>query len=98
LIEDNSFYRTATIPGEMYRGNDSDTSTFGVGATLVTSAAVSDDAVYALVSGVFDNLDAFKALHPAFANLSAEEMISDGLSAPLHAGAERYYREQGWLQ
>lgn len=98
LVDDNSFYRTATIPGGMYRGSDGDTSTFGVGATFVTSADVSEDAVYAVVSSVFENFDDFKKLHPAFANLKPEEMIADGLSAPLHPGAEKYYKEKGWIQ
>jgi hypothetical protein len=98
LIDGNSYYRTATIPGGMYRGSDGDTTTFGVGATFVTSADVSDDAVYAVVSSVFENFDDFKKLHPAFANLKPEEMISDGLSAPLHPGAEKYYKEKGWIQ
>lgn len=98
LVADNSFYRTATIPGGMYRGTDNDTQTFGVGATFVTSADVSEDAVYAVVSSVFENFDAFKKLHPAFANLKPEEMIADGLSAPLHPGAAKYYKEQGWIQ
>ena len=98
LVADNSFYRTATIPGGMYRGSDGDTATFGVGATFVTSANVSDDAVYAVVSSVFENFDDFKKLHPAFANLKPEEMIADGLSAPLHPGAEKYYKEKGWIQ
>ncbi|NVK97056.1 TAXI family TRAP transporter solute-binding subunit [Ruegeria pomeroyi] len=97
LVADNSFYRKATIPGGMYRGNDGDTTTFGVGATLVTSADVSEDAVYALVKAVFDNFEDFKKLHPAFANLTEAEMIKDGLSAPLHSGAEKYYRERGWI-
>ncbi|OXT02808.1 C4-dicarboxylate ABC transporter substrate-binding protein [Notoacmeibacter marinus] len=98
LVSENSFYRTATIPGGMYRGNDEDTQTFGVGATFVTSADVSDDVVYALVSSVFENFEDFKGLHPAFANLKPEEMVTAGLSAPLHPGAERYYREKGWLE
>ena len=98
LIADNSFYRAATIPGGMYRGSDSDTQTFGVGATFVTSTAVSDDAVYAVVSAVFDNFEDFKKLHPAFANLSAEEMATAGLSAPLHPGAAKYYKEKGWIE
>ena len=97
LIADNSFYRSATIPGGMYRGNDADTSTFGVGATFVTSSDVSEDAVYTVVSAVFENFDDFKKLHPAFANLKPEEMATAGLSAPLHAGAAKYYREQGWI-
>ncbi len=98
LIADNSFYRTATIPGGMYRGTDEDVTTFGVGATFVSSTDVSADAVYAVVSGVFENIDAFRGLHPAFANLDPAEMASAGLSAPLHAGAEKYYREAGLIE
>lgn len=97
LVDDNSFYRTATIPGGMYRGNDNDTNTFGVGATFVTSANVSEDTVYTLVKSVFENFDSFKGLHPAFANLKPEEMVKDGLSAPLHDGAAKYYKEKGWI-
>ena len=98
LIDANPFYRSATIPGGMYRGNDSDTTTFGVGATFVTSADVPDDVVYEVVKAVFDNIDQFKGLHPAFANLDASEMANDGLSAPLHPGAERYFREAGLIE
>ncbi|SDI26951.1 TAXI family TRAP transporter solute-binding subunit [Lutimaribacter saemankumensis] len=98
LVDDNPFYRTATIPGGMYRGNDADVTTFGVGATFVTSADVSEDAVYAVVSSVFENFEDFKGLHPAFANLKPEEMISAGLSAPLHPGAAKYYKEKGWME
>ncbi|MBV6632706.1 MAG: TAXI family TRAP transporter solute-binding subunit [Alphaproteobacteria bacterium] len=97
LVEDNSFYRTATIPGGMYRGNDGDVQTFGVGATFVTSADVPDEVVYTVVSAVFENIDQFRGLHPAFANLDPKAMANDSLSAPLHPGAERYYREAGLI-
>lgn len=97
LIADNSFYRTASIPAGMYKGQDAENSTFGVGATFVSSADVSEDVVYVVVKAVFDNFEDFKKLHPAFANLKEEEMISDGLSAPLHDGAVKYYKERGWL-
>ena len=98
LINDNDYYRTATVPGGMYRGNDNDTVTFGVGATFVSSADVPEDVVYAVVKSVFENIDDFKSLHPAFANLDPQEMVGDGLSAPLHPGAERYYREAGLIK
>ncbi|MEM1399433.1 MAG: TAXI family TRAP transporter solute-binding subunit [Pseudomonadota bacterium] len=97
LVSENSYYRTATIPGGMYKGTDADTTTFGVGATFVTSADVPEEVVYTVVKAVFDNFDDFKKLHPAFANLSEAEMISDGLSAPLHPGAEKYYKEREWM-
>lgn len=98
LIGEHPYYRMATIPGGMYRGTDADVTTFGVGATLVTSADVSEDAVYAVTAAVFENFEDFKGLHPAFANLKPEEMVKDGLSAPLHAGAEKYYKEKGWME
>ncbi len=98
LIADNPFYRMAVIPGGMYSGNDKDTTTFGVGATFITSADVSDKVVYTVVKAVFDNFADFKKLHPAFANLKEAEMIKDGLSAPLHPGALKYYKERGWIQ
>ena len=98
LIEENSFYRTASIPAGMYKGQDADNTTFGVGATFVSSATVSEDVVYVVVKAVFDNFEDFKKLHPAFANLTEEEMISDGLSAPLHDGAVKYYKERGWIK
>lgn len=96
LIAANPFYAAATVPGGMYEGTPDDTNTFGVKATFVTSADVPDDVVYQVVKAVFDNFDRFKRLHPAFENLTEEQMISDGLSAPLHPGAEKYYAERGW--
>jgi len=97
LIADNPYYAAATIPGGMYAGTDEDSQTFGVKATFVTSADVPDDVVYEVVKAVFENFDRFKGLHPAFADLTEEEMISAGLSAPLHPGAEQYYKERGWI-
>ena len=97
LVAENDYYAKSTIPGGMYTGNDEDVDTFGVKATFVTSAEVEEDTVYQVVKAVFDDFDRFKRLHPAFEGLVAEEMISDGLSAPLHPGAEKYYTEQGWM-
>ena len=96
LVSENSFYRTATIPAGMYN-NDRDIQTFGVGATFVSSSDVPDNVVYTIVKSVFDNFDDFKKLHPAFANLKEKEMITDSLSAPIHPGAAKYYKERGWM-
>ncbi|WP_371037158.1 MULTISPECIES: TAXI family TRAP transporter solute-binding subunit [unclassified Rhodosalinus] len=98
LVAERPYYRMATIPGGMYRGNDADVTTFGVGATFVTSADVSEEAVYTVVKAVFENFGDFTGLHPAFSVLKKEEMVKDGLSAPLHAGAEKYYREAGLIE
>lgn len=98
LVKDNAFYRHAVIPGGMYQGNPNDTKTFGVGATVVSSTRTAADVVYHVVKATFENFDDFKKLHPAFANLEKAQMIKDGLSAPLHDGAKRYYKEAGLLK
>lgn len=96
LLAENPAYAAATIPGGMYAGNPDDIPSWGPRATFVTSTDTPDEVVYAVVSAVFENFDNFKRLHPAFANLSEEEMISAGLTAELHPGALKYYQERGW--
>ncbi|STY62109.1 TAXI family TRAP transporter solute-binding subunit [Mannheimia haemolytica] len=98
LVADHSYYAKATIPGGLYKGSDEPTETFGVYATLVTSADVDADKVYNVTKAVFDNFDRFKRLHPAFEHLKQEDMIKNALSAPLHEGAIRYYKEKGWIK
>jgi hypothetical protein len=94
LVKANPYYRVATIPGGMYRGNPEDTTTFGVSATVVSSADVPENLVYQVVQVVFENLEDFKKLHPAFQVLTKEDMAS-GHSAPVHDGALKYYKEAG---
>lgn len=97
LVAAHDYYRAEVVPGGLYRGNEADVPSFGVLATLVTSTRLSEGSAYAIVKAVFDDLAAFKAQHPALALLLPDAMIRDGLSAPLHAGALRYYRERGWM-
>ncbi|MCB2021486.1 MAG: TAXI family TRAP transporter solute-binding subunit [Burkholderiaceae bacterium] len=97
LVKQYPFYAKVDIAGGLYAGNPNPTPTYGVLATFVTSSKVSDEVVYQLVKAVFDNFDDFKKLHPAFAHLDPKQMIKDGLSAPLHPGAIKYYKEKGWL-
>lgn len=98
LVTKNDYYRKVDIPGGMYNGNPNPVTTFGVGATFVTSSKVSEHVIYNVVKAVFENFEAFKKLHPAFANLKKEEMVKDSLSAPLHKGALKYYKEVGLIK
>ncbi len=98
LVADKPYYAKATIPGGLYPNNPNPTLTYGVLATVVASAKAPAESVYQVVKAVFDNFDEFKKLHPALAQLKPENMIKDGLSAPLHEGAVRYYKEKGWMK
>lgn len=98
LLADKPYYAKATIKGGLYNNNPQDVETYGVLATIVTSAKVPEETVYQVTKAVFENFNEFKSLHPAFANLDPAKMVKDGLSAPLHPGAAKYYKEKGWLK
>lgn len=98
LVFENDFYSFVTIPGGMYRGTAAATPTFGVGATVVTSAGMSEEVVYEMIKSVFENIETFRELHPAFSDVDPKKMVREGLSAPLHPGAIRYYREKGLIK
>jgi TRAP transporter TAXI family solute receptor len=89
-------YERVVIPGGTYSANPADVPTFGVRAVVVASPRVSDTIAYEVTRTVFDNIDAFRRLHPAFETLSVAEMVQASGRAPVHAGAARYYRERGW--
>jgi len=97
LVEAHPYYRYFSIPAGMYN-NESDVETFGVAATVVSSTQVPEDVVHTVVGAVFDGFEEFRTLHPALNRLQAAEMPREGISIPLHAGAERYYREAGLLK
>jgi len=96
LVAQNKYYAFVKIPSGTYRTVTSDVTTFGVKATLVTRSSQPDTVVHRLVRAIFENLDDFRNQHPAFGVLKAPAMIRDGLSAPVHPGAMKFYREKGW--
>jgi TRAP transporter TAXI family solute receptor len=97
LVSANPFYAFATIPKGTYKSTTADVTTFGVMATFVTSADVSDQVVYEVTRAALENIADFRKLHPAFRNLDPKRMMKDGLSAPLHKGAAKYYKEKGMM-
>ena len=84
------------IPGGIYKGVDKDVPTYAVKATFVTGDKEPADQVYAVVKTIFENLDTLRGLHPAFKILNPKDMLK-GLSAPMHPGAVKYYKEKGLM-
>ena len=87
-----------TIDEGLYRGVDQPTETIGVSATVITTTALDEESAYQIVKNVFDNFEQFKRLHPAFALLKKEDLATQELTAPLHPGAIRYFKETGLLK
>ncbi len=98
FIAQNPAYAKNTIPAGTYRGTDKAIPTFGPKAVVFADAGAADDVIYHIVKSVFERLDLFRKMHPAFQSLKKEEMVSDGIAAPLHPGALRYYREVGLMR
>lgn len=98
FLAKNTPYAADTVRGGVYPGVDQDVPTFGARATVVTRADVPDDVAYQVVKSVFDGLDDFKQLHPALASLDPKQMAAAALTAPLHPGAAKYFREKGLIK
>lgn len=97
LVAEHPFYAYTMIPAGTYPGVVEPVKTFGTLATVISSSDVDEELVYAIVKTIFENFDRFKRMHKAFHALEPAQMIRQGLAAPLHRGAERYYRERGWI-
>jgi TRAP transporter TAXI family solute receptor len=94
LLKKTPYYAKSFIPYELYptAENKANIDTIGVQATLITSAKVPDEIVYAITKEVFERLDDFKKLHPAYSTITKESMLQ-GLAAPIHPGAMKYFKE-----
>jgi uncharacterized protein len=99
LIKKYPYYSLSYIPASLYPAaeNKKEIKTIGVKATLITSVDVPEATVYAVTKEVFDNLEEFKKLHPSYQTITKESML-EGLSAPIHKGALKYYREAGLVK
>ena len=97
LLSEKPYFVTQLIPANLYVSNTEDVVTFGLLETIVITEDFDEESAYLLVKTVFENLDWLRSLHPAFSELTAADMHSKGLSVPLHSGALKYYREQGWV-
>jgi len=96
MLKKYPYYAKSVIPHSFYPRalNTKDVETIGVKATFVTSKKADEDIVYAVTKEVFENFEEFKSLHPAYQVLTKENMLK-GLSAPIHKGALKYYKEAG---
>ena len=97
LLSDSPYYVALSIPAGSYASNREEVITFGLLETIVTTEDLDEETAYLVVKSIFENLDWLRSLHSAFSTLTPTDMHGRGLSVPLHSGALKYYREQGWM-
>lgn len=96
LVDEFPYFAFTNVPAGTYRGQDEEITLFGVKALFVTTTDLSEEIAYNVVKAILDNLDDFRAIHPALQFLTAED-FTQGLGAPLHPGAERAFQEAGLM-
>jgi hypothetical protein len=97
FVRQNPYYGPATIPANSYPNQQGSVRSVGLLATLVTTTRESEAGVYQMTRAIYEGFDKLKAAHPALAELDKIETAKAGLTAPLHRGAERYFRAAGMM-
>lgn len=98
ILKHNPYFKRQKIPARLYQSQTEPIDSFGVTATLVASEDTPEDLVFKLVKSVFENLDSVRSSHPSLVAINPKAMTADGLSAPLHPGALKYFRQRGWVK
>ncbi len=93
LMDEYPFYSTVTIPADSYN-NVPEANTLTVLAMVVCREDISEDLIYEFISGIFDNIETIHNAHPAGQMVTLETAL-DGMSIPLHPGAEKFFEEKG---
>ena len=94
LMADSPYYTAYTIPANTYNGQTEDITTVTVKATLIVSTSADETTVYNITKAIFDHIDEVKAAHAKGAELSLEN-ATEGMTAPFHPGAAKYFAEKG---
>ncbi len=93
LIAASPYYSANTIAASVY-GTEADATTVAIAAVIIAADSVSEDDVYAMTKAIFDNLDTLGASH-AKAKEASLEFAASITDVPYHAGAAKYFAEQG---
>ena len=96
ILDANKEFSRMPIHANAYRGQEQDVAAVGVWTVIVVTNKLSTDLVYNMTKAIFDNAQFLKERHNYFKDL-APENIKGAISAPLHPGAEKYYKEKGIL-
>ncbi|MGA3174926.1 MAG: TAXI family TRAP transporter solute-binding subunit [Syntrophorhabdales bacterium] len=97
IVAEHPYYYRTTVKAKSYKGLEQDTTIMGFTTGLWTHAGLSDDIVYKFLKNLFDHRNDYYAIHSTAKELTPQSALN-GLSVPLHPGAEKYFREVGILK
>jgi TRAP transporter TAXI family solute receptor len=97
LMAKYPFYALQIAPAGTYQGQTKDVATVAVKSMLAVSSKLSADLVYQMLTTMYNNTDRLIAAHAQGKNIKIETAL-EGMSIPLHAGAEKFFKEKGVLK
>jgi TRAP transporter TAXI family solute receptor len=84
---------------EFFKGQKGPTKAVDLGTMIIAHKSVTDDIAYLVTKTIVENKADLVKAHQAFSEFKPEDAWKPENNAiPLHPGAERYYRERGWLK
>lgn len=92
--------RPSAFPAEWFEGagQTGEIQSGDFGTVLIANADLPEDVAYAVTKAVVENMDQIAAEYPAYSAFVGEEAWKpEYTGVPLHPGAERYYKERGWM-
>jgi uncharacterized protein len=98
VVENFPYFAALDIPGGLYTDTPNAVGTFGFKATLVTKKSLHPDTAYDVTAAIFETFERFQEKHPSLKLADPISMVNNGIFIPLHPGAERYFRERGYLK
>lgn len=98
ITSDYPYFSPGIIPADTYGFLDKDLPTVRGATIAFIHKDIPEDVVYKMTKAIWENIDILASIHSSQKHLKPG-MISSGVQSimDLHPGAEKYYREQGWL-
>ncbi|MCR5304611.1 MAG: TAXI family TRAP transporter solute-binding subunit [Lachnospiraceae bacterium] len=94
IMQQCDYYSPLQIPADTYPGQSDPVETITVKATLIVTANLDEDTVYDMTAAIFDHAEDISVENAKGKELNLEKAVQ-GMAAPFHKGAARYYAEHG---
>jgi TRAP transporter TAXI family solute receptor len=92
-------YTPGTMPADTFKGQAEPVKTVGFPTVVITNKELPEPIAYTVTKTIIENRDALVRGHAGLKDFDpATAWRPEKVGLPLHPGAERAYREKGWMR
>ncbi len=92
-------YKAETMPADTFKNQSAPVKTVGFPTVLITNTSLADSVAYTITRTILEGKDALVRGHAGLAEFDPKTAWKpEEVGIPLHPGAERAFREKGWMQ